>query len=170
MRIQTSLYIRPPFFLLVKCYKFTKKKKSPKKGRQSREMLTTCVAQSYIQTHARNQPSAAAVPHSKNHRPILLYLVVQRNIYVSQQHPPIFQKEKKKGLVCQRKRWNHRFHSPPKVQAHLFFFFSSATPSSSVQRGSYDYYIREMSLFRWWSHSPVFIPFGHSLTISSTFG
>jgi hypothetical protein len=89
-------------------------------------------------------------------------------IYTSQQHPPIFQGGTKKGwCVCQRKRWNHRFHSPPKVQAHLFFF-SSATPSSSFQRGSYDYYIREMSLFRWWwSHSPVFIPFGHSLTISS---
>lgn len=135
-------------------------------------MLTTCVAQvRYTQTHARNQPSAAAEPHSKNHRPIFLYIFgLSSAIYIYIATTPAhLSRGNKKGLVCvPTEEMEPPFSFTSKrVQAHLFFF-SSATPSSSFQRGSYDYYIREMSLFRWWwSHSPVFIPFGHSLTISS---
>lgn len=120
----SNQFIHPPaLFSSGEMLQVYQKKKSQKKGRQSREMLTTCVAQSYIQTHARNQPSAAAVPHSKNHRPILLYLVVQRNIYVSQQHPPIFQKEKKKRAGVPTEEMEPPFSFTSKSPGPPFFFF-----------------------------------------------
>lgn len=100
--------------------------KKKKKGRQSsRDVDDMRCAKLDTQTHARNQPRAAAGPHSKYHRPILIYIFGLSSaiyIYRNNTRPHLLRKKKRAGVCVPTEEMEPPFSFTFKSPGPPFFF------------------------------------------------